>query len=415
MKQINTIIQQFIIPIVLLGLLLPITAEAQQQPPQQQAQQQAGAASPPGQWSQGQPVVSRVKDIASLEGAQENVLIGYGLVAGLAGTGDGRRGFTAQSLNNLVAGLGINVLQQEDISTEVVPDNVAAVIVMAVLPPFVRPGSKIDAHVFSIGRAESLQGGTLIPTPLLGGDDNVHGLAYGPLSIGGFRVATGGGGGNASVQENHPVSGRIANGVMVEGDPVMHDIIQEGRSLRWLLDKPDFKTASNMQREINSMTDSNIAMAEDAAAVRVDFDLTPNNEIVLGDKVFNSIVDAIAFVDDALVETDKPAKIVINERTGTIVAGNDIRVHNVVIAHGPLRITIQNVPQVTPLGLGQGATTITPQATADTEDKIAFIQGTTIADVVAQLNALGYTPRDLIAILQAMAAEGAIKAEIVMI
>lgn len=363
-----------------------------------------------------QPVVSRVKDIASLQGAQDNVLMGYGLVAGLAGTGDGRRGFTAQTLNNLINSMGVNVLPQEIISTEIVPDNVAAVMVMAELPPFVRPGSRIDAHVFSVGRAETLQGGTLIPTPLKGADGEFHGVAYGPISIGGFRAAAGGGGaGAAVVQENHPVSVRIPNGVVVEGEPVFHDILQEGRSLRWLLEQPDFKTASNMQRKINSMVGQNIAIAEDAAAVRVDLDVNQNGQILLGNQAFDSLVDAIAFIDDALVETDKVAKIVINERTGTIVAGHDIRVHNVIIAHGALRITIQNLPEVTQLGFGQGQVTMQPQVQVDQDNKVAYIQGTTIADVVAQLNTLGYSPRDLIAILQAMAAEGAIKAEIEMI
>ncbi|MEW6238128.1 MAG: flagellar basal body P-ring protein FlgI [Candidatus Omnitrophota bacterium] len=367
--------------------------------------------------AQGQPIVSRIKDIAELDGVQENVLIGYGLVAGLNGTGDGRRGFTAQSLNNMIAGMGINVVPPETITTEIVPDNVAAVLVMSSLPPFARPGTKIDATVFTIGRAESLQGGTLFPTPLKGADGQFHGMAYGPLSIGGFRAAAGGGGagaaGGASIQENHPVVGRIANGVMVEGEPVFQEVLQQGNSLRWLLYQPDFKTASNVQRKINSMASANIAVAEDAGAVRVDLNADAEGHILLGNQSFDSLVDAIAFIDDALVETDKKAKIVINERTGTIVAGHDIRVHNVVISHGSLRITIQNVPDVTALGFGQGMQTLQPTVSAQQgANQIAIIQGTTLGDVVSQLNALGYTPRDLIAILQAMAAQGAIKAEI---
>ncbi len=389
-----------------LGLCLsPVSrVHGQAAPPTAGANQQVG----------NQPVVSRIKDISQLQGAQENVLLGYGLVAGLAGTGDGRRGFTAQTLNNLIAGMGINVLQQEDITTEVVPDNVAAVMVMAVLPPFVRPGSKIDAHVISVGRAESLQGGSLVPTPLKGADGQFHGIAYGPLSIGGFRAEAGGGGaGGAAVQENHPVVGRIPNGVIVEGEPVIHQVVQEGNLLRWQLHNPDFKTASNMERKINSLVGSQVAYAEDASAVIVQIEPGPNGSVSLGDQEFESLVSAIAFIDEAMIETDKKAKIVINERTGTVVAGEDIRVNNVVIVSGPLRITIQNDPQVAQLGMGQGMQVNQPQVQAQQDgNQIAQIQGTTIGDVVGQLNALGYTPRDIISILQAMHAEGAIKAEI---
>lgn len=371
--------------------------------------------------SQGQPLISRVKDIAKLDGIQENPLVGYGLVAGLAGTGDGRRGFTAQTLTNLLAGMGINVLEPDIVSTEVIPDNVAAVMVMADLPPFKRPGTKINATVVSIGRAESFQGGHLLPTPLKGADGKIHGIARGPVSIGGF-VATGGGGGagqgSASVQENHTLVGYIPNGVIIEGEPVFHEVLQPGNTLRWLLHEPDFKTASNLQRKINSVCEGDIAVAEDASAIRVALDVDQEGKIILGDKGFNSLVDAIAFVEDVMVETDEPARIVINERTGTIVGGNDIRVRNTVVAHGPLRISIQTTPQTTPgdfFGQQPPQTTTQTQVQANQGDlKVAQVEATTVGEVVANLNALGYTPRDLIAILEAMSAAGAIKAEIVM-
>ncbi|MDX9753312.1 MAG: flagellar basal body P-ring protein FlgI [bacterium] len=369
--------------------------------------------------AEAQVLESRVKDIAKLDGIQDNPLLGYGLVAGLAGTGDGRRGFTAQTLANLIAGMGINVLQPELITTEVVPDNVAAVMVMANLEPFARPGSRINATVVSIGKASSLQGGYLLTTPLKGGDGQVHGLAYGPVSIGGFVVATGGGGGGAAaVQKNHQVVGLIPGGVVVEGEPVIHEVIQPGPSLRWLLTEPDFKTASNLQRKINSLCSEEIANAEDASAIRVNLGIDLEGKIKLGEQRFDSLVDAIAFVDDILVETDETAKIVINERTGTIVGGSNIKVRNVVISHGSLNITVQQTPEVTPGGLFGTEPVVTTQAQATAEEdtgKVHSFEAATVGQVVSSLTSIGYSPRDIIAILQSMSAAGAIKAEIVML
>ncbi len=368
-----------------------------------------------------QPIVARVKDIAQLDGIQDNPLIGYGLVGGLEGTGDGRRGFTAHTLANLLSGLGINVLQPDMIATEVIPDNVAAVVVLADLPPFARPGSRINCSVISIGRAASLQGGTLLPTALMGADGKPHGMAYGGLSLGGFVVAGGGGGGGASVQKNHTLVANIPNGVIVEGEKVSHNIIQEGTNLRWMLHTPDFKTAANLERKINSICQENIAIAEDASSILVRFDvidLGDTKKVRLGNNAFDSLVNAIAFIDETEIEVDEVAKIVINERTGTIIAGQNIRVRDAVIVNGALRITIQTTPEVSQPGVGAaaGQTTQTAQTqvTANEDDKVALIAGTTIGDVITNLNQLGYTPRDLIAILQNMAAAGYIKAEIVM-
>ncbi len=369
--------------------------------------------------STAQPLVARVKDIAALDGIQDNALIGYGLVGGLEGSGDGRRGFTAQTLTNLMAGMGINVLPPDVITTEVIPDNVAAVMVVATLPPFARPGSRINCSVLSLGRAKSLQGGTLIPTPLKGPDGKFHGIAYGALSLGGFVVSGGGGGGTASVQKNHTLVGTIPNGVIVEGEPVIHEFAQNG-VLRWLLHDPDFKTAANLERKINSICNDNVATAQDAGSIEIRFQPLGggNGQYALGRQVFPSLVNAIAFVDETEIEVDEPAKIVINERTGTVIAGQNIRVRDAVIAHGPLRITIQTTPEVSQPNVGaQGQTvqTAQTQVTATEGDKIAFVQGTTIGEVIANLNQLGYTPRDLIAILQNMAAAGYIKAQVEMI
>ena len=353
-----------------------------------------------------------------LDGIQDNPLIGYGLVGGLDGTGDGRRGFTAQTLNNLLAGMGINVLQPNVLTTELIPDNVAAVMVVANLPPFARPGTEINVTVVSVGRAESLQGGHLFPTPLKGADGNIHALAQGQVSIGGFKASSGGGRGGqglASVQENHALVGMIPNGGIVEGEPVIHNVVQEGNSLRWLLNKPDFKTASNMQRKINMMAGRPVAFAEDAAAVRVHLGLSQRGEIILGSQIFDSLVDVIAFIDEARIETDEPAKIVINERTGTIVAGQDIRVRDVVIAHGTLRISIQTTPEDPGWTAGRVPPVVTQQAdvTAERMTKWLWLKVPRWA-MVTNLNSLGHTPQDLITILQTMQAAGAIKAELVM-
>lgn len=360
---------------------------------------------------QAQPVVSRVKDVASLDGMQNNIIYGYGLVAGLEGTGDGRQGFTRQSLANMLGMMNVKVRPDE-----VIPDNVAAVWVEATIPPFVRPGQTIEASITSLGQAQSLQGGRLLPTPLLGADGKIHGLAQGAISIGGFRVeGGGGGGGGAVIQQNHTLVGIIPNGVIVEGELITHDVLQDGNSLRWLLNAQDFKTASNLERKINSAANLNISVAEDSGAVRVFVGMSPEGHFLLGNQAFGSLVSLIAFVDDLEIETDEPAKIVINERTGTVVAGQNIRVRNVIIAQGALRISIKSTEEV------QGGSLVDPgqvvqnvNVTAEENaPQIATVQGTTVGELVQELNALGYTPRDLIAIFESMAAAGAIKAQII--
>lgn len=230
----------------------------------------------------------------------------------------------------------------------------------------------------------------------------------------------GGGGGGASVQKNHTLVGTIPNGVIVEGKPVFQEFAQNN-SLVWLLHNPDFKTAANLERKINSICQGSVALAQDAGAVRVNFEEVQAGsmrKIKVGDRIFDSLVNAIAYIDETEIEVDETAKIVINERTGTVVAGQYIRVRDVVIAHGPLRITIQTTPEVSQPGIGGAGETVQTaqtEVTATEGDKIAIVQGTTIGEVITNLNQLGYTPRDLIAILQSMAAAGSIKAEVEMI
>lgn len=365
-----------------------------------------------------QVIISRVKDVARLDGLNTNTLIGYGLVAGLSGTGDGAAGFTAQSLNNLLISMGNNVVPQDQIAGQINPVNVAAVMVMAEMEPFVRPGGKIDATIISIGAAQSLQGGVLMTTPLKGADGETYGLAQGSVSIGGFVVAGGGGGGGgAAIQQNHTTVGIITEGVTLVGQNVNHDVLQQpGNILRWLLNNPDFKTATNLQNRINTATASRIATAEDGGAVRVEVDINQDGQIILGNRAFNSLVEAIAFIDELQIETDQPATIIINERTGTITGDVNIRVRNAIVAHGPLRLTIQSTPEVTPAGLGPGGEPVQVNqvdVTAEEGDKVAVIDGTTLGEVITNLNALGYTPRDLIAILEALAQQGAVNARII--
>ena len=351
---------------------------------------------------------SRVKDIAFVDGAQDNFLLGYGLVVGLSGTGDGSGGLTSTSLANMM-----NVLGQRATANDVDPSNVAAVVVSAVLPPFYRPGSRIDVTVSTIGASKNLQGGNLVQTPLMGADQRVHAVAMGPVSIGGFRVEGGGGGGGSSVvQQNHPTVGVVANGAIVEGDEVIHDLLVGGY-LRFNLFDPDFRTAHNMQESVNEALGQRAAQAINPAVIEIDVSQ-------LADTEFANIVDLVAFLEGLPVTTDMPARIVLNENTGTVVAGEGIRIHPVAIAHGFLCISITETQEKQPVaGIGAGAQvtdaeTTNVEITADVDPGgLFFVEGATVRELVDSLNQLGVNPRDLIAIFQALKRAGALKAELV--
>ncbi len=354
----------------------------------------------------GYSVISRVKDIAAVDGAQENQLIGYGLVIGLNGTGDSSSAFTKSSLANMLNALG-NRLTADDIDAS----NVAAVVVSAKLPPFARPGTTFDVAISSIGGAKSLQGGTLIPTPLLGGDNKIHALAQGPVSLGGFLVTGGGGGGgSASVQQNHTTVGRISGGATVEGDEVIQDIVQDGY-LRLNLHDPDFRTAYNLKETINEALNVKAAQATTMATVEIDLRQLVNTE-------YDNVVDLMAILGELPVRTDMEARIVINENTGTVVAGEHIRLHPVAIAHGNLNITISETQEaVTAPGIGAEAQIeklSNAQAQADVEPGgLYFVEGATVKELVDSLNQLGVNPRDLITIFQTLNVAGALNAKIV--
>ena len=340
----------------------------------------------------------RIKDIANIEGVRGNQLYGYGLVVGLNGTGDKNSTiFTNQSLVSMLKKL--NVMPEKDIKVE----NVAAVLVTAELPPFVKPGSRIDVKVSSIGDCESLQGGTLILTPLQGPDGNVYAVAQGSVSIGGFSA----GGGGAGAQKNHPTVGVIPNGAIIEEEVPMH--ILEGKKIKICLNSPDFTTAKRMSEAINKIyKNSSVAVDAGCIEVTVPEDYIKNNKVV-------SFISQIEQLD---VETDSRAKVVVNERTGTIIAGENVSISTVAIAHGNLVITIREKVKVSQpkVPLAGGETVAGTEKELQVKEKKArFIvvkESVSIKDVANALNAIGVTPRDMISIFQAMKRANALKADL---
>jgi len=344
----------------------------------------------------------RVKDLARVEGVRTNPLIGYGLVVGLQGTGDGTQAaFTIQSLANILRRSGIAVP-----ASAVRVRNVAAVTVTTDLPPFVRPGQNLDVQVSSLGDAKSLQGGTLLMTPLLGPDGNTYAVAQGSVSLGGSFL--GGGGGNA-VTKGHPTAGRITGGAVVEREvPVTLAGIS---SFRLLLNEPDFVTSARIAAAINSEFGKKVARAEDPVGVV----LTPPQEFV-GDPV-----GLLARVEAVLVRPDGVARVVINEKTGTVVMGADVRVSKVALAHGNLTVEVRTrleASQPAPLS-EKGETVVIPRTEVTAEEGpnrvLTLEDGVSVGDVVNALNALGVSSRDMIAIFQAMRAAGALHAELVLL
>jgi flagellar P-ring protein precursor FlgI len=338
----------------------------------------------------------RIKDIASLEGARENQLLGFGLVVGLNGTGD--KGLaTMQSIANMLARIGLTV-NPKDIQAK----DTAAVIVTATLPAFPKPGIKIDAVVSALGDSKSLQGGTLLLTPLKGPDQKVYGLAQGPVSLGGFSAASGG----AAVQKNHPTAGRVPNGAIIERG--LDIPLTRGDDIHIILHSPDFTTAFQVARTINEKMGGEYARALDPSQVKVK----------VPDDFLGGAMGFIAQVESLDVLLDIQARVVINERTGTVVMGERIRLSPVAISHGNLTIEVTTdfkVSQPPPFAPSKAETVVVPQTKMDIkEQKAALVEvsGITLGEVVRGLNALGVTPRDLIAILQALKSAGALKVEL---
>jgi len=350
---------------------------------------------------------ARIKDIAQIHGVRGNQLIGYGLVTGLNGTGDNMKKslFTLQAVYNMMSRNGITIDPGEMDSIKI--NNVAAVMVTANLPPFASSGSRIDIQVSSIGDASSLAGGTLLMTPLKGVDGKVYAIAQGPLAIGAFSY----GGKAASAQKNHPTVGHIANGAIVEGT-VPVDIGSDG-TLTYQLTEADFTTANNMTKAINRKFGEGTAYPLDSGTIAINI---PEHHQA-------HIVDFISSVENLDIEADSKARVVVNERTGTVVMGQDVKLSTVAVSHGNLNLIIRDSFDVTqPNPFSDGQTVITPGESDivvnEEEGQLMVIDlnnDVTIGDIANALNAIGATPRDLIAIFQAIKAAGSLHGELVIL
>lgn len=362
---------------------------------------------------------ARIKDIASIKGIRPNQLFGYGLVIGLNGSGDkGGTGFTIQGLVNMLERLGIHVSARD-----VKVSNVAAVMVSATLQPFSRVGKKIDVTVSSIGDAKSLQGGTLLLTPLRGVDGNVYALAQGPLAVGGFTAGGAAGGG---VVKNHPTVATISGGGTVEKEIPLP--LDEKEEFAMILNHPDFMTAARMVERINARFDEPLAKAVDSGTLK----------IRVPERFQGRVVTLFAELGRLEVTPDTEAKVIVNERTGTVVIGEKVRISTVAVAHGNLSIQIKEtreVSQIPPfygprdvrpsppvetedgvIVAPGGATVVTPEsdvAIAEEPSRLLLIpEGKTVGDLVRALNAIGILPRDLITVLQAVKAAGALHGDL---
>lgn len=340
---------------------------------------------------------ARLKDIADIEGVRPNQLIGYGLVVGLNGTGDGKSvEFTVKGISNMLEKMGIRVP-----SANVSVKNVAAVMVTGMLPPFARPGTKIDITLSSLGDAKSLQGGTLVFTPLKGADGNVYAIGQGPVSVGGFAVE----GGGDTAQKNHPTVGVIALGATVERS-IPFDLFQS-KKIRIVLRESDFTTMTRVVSRINNTLGRPFAVAVDGSSV----------EVPLEAEFAKNPINLVSLLENVDIDIDAPAKVVLNERTGTIIMGDHVRLGKVALAHGNLNIAIRQETQVSqpnPLGGGQTAVINNTDLNVGEEGGALQVVGgeVTLGDLVTALNALGATPRDLVSIFTALKRAGALYADL---
>ena len=344
------------------------------------------------------PASTRLKDLVSVEGVRDNQLVGYGLVVGLAGTGDKRTTiFSTQSLANMLERMGVSVAP-----TAIRVSNMAAVMVTATLPPFAQPGTKIDVTASAIGDASNLQGGMLLMTSLRGANGQVYAVAQGPVVTGGFVAGRGG----TSQTVNHPTVGRTPNGATVERAAPS---IEPTGQVRLQLRNFDFSTAARVTQAINSHFSgpAPVAHAENGALIAV---TTPA-------EWKDRVPEFIANIQDLSVEVDVPARIILNERTGTIVMGKDVRISPVAILHGSLSVQIQTDLLVSQPGpLSGGTTQIIPEQTVKAKDEpthnVVLNEGATVEELVRALTAIGSSARDIIAILQSLKSAGALEAEL---
>lgn len=343
----------------------------------------------------------RIKDIAYLGGENSEQILGYGLIVGLSGTGDSHRSvFTIQSITSMLKRFGITV-PQADLKTK----NVAAVMVTATLNAYLKSGAKFDVNVSSLGDATSLLGGTLLMTPLSGSDGNVYGYAQGSISVGGFDISTPTGG---RVAKNSTLAGRIPRGGLLQMEVSSH--VLQAEEISVFLKDPDMTTANNISNAINAKFGASTALASDAAEIKVK---------VPADKQAN-MVGFLAELEGLTVEIDYAAKVVLNERTGTVVSGSNVKIQSVTISHGGLNLSIKSYPVISQPGAFSNGTTavfnnLVPYASQDSSNTIAIQGASNVQEVAAALNSLKVSPKDIIAIFQALKEAGALIAELVII
>jgi len=368
---------------------------------------------------------ARLKDISTFKGIRSNELVGYGLVVGLNGTGDGRTTqFTVLTVVNMLERMGITI--PSDRITQIALKNVGAVMVTATLPPFSRAGTRIDVHVSSMGDATSLGGGTLLLTSLKGPDQQVYALAQGPVVTGGFAIS---GASGTGVQKNHPTVGIISKGAVIEKEVPF--LLEGKKELAIALFNPDFTTAEKMKETINRFMGGPYSKCVDSGTIKIS----------IPEPLQNNVAGWIASLEKLEVAPDSVAKVVLNEKTGTVVLGENVRISTVAVAHGNLSIQIKerlNVSQPLPFAPGPpagtppitisprettgtivapgGATVITPETSVTVKEEggpmMIVSSGANLGEVVRALNAIGATPRDLISILQSIKAVGALQADL---
>ncbi|SDJ35851.1 flagellar P-ring protein precursor FlgI [Billgrantia gudaonensis] len=341
----------------------------------------------------------RIRELASFAGVRDNVLVGYGLVVGLDGSGDQtmQAPFTGQSLTNMLSQLGITVPEGTNMQLR----NVAAVMVTADLPPFAQPGQRLDVNVSSVGNARSLRGGTLLMTPLKGADGDTYAIAQGNLLVAGAGAEAAG----SSVQVNQQAGGRIAGGAMVEQE-VPVNLGGENGLIELQLDEADFGTAQRVVSAINQEFGRPVAAARNGGVIALDGPLNANSRV--------NFMARVEQID--VTPTDAPAKVVFNSRTGSVVLNSRVTLRRAAVAHGNLSIIIDTQYGVSqPAPLGEGETVVVPDADIEIQEQDAYlrvVEGAELTEVVNALNALGATPQDLMAILEALKASGSLRAEL---
>ena len=354
----------------------------------------------------------RVKDVANIEGLEDLQIFGYGLVVGLAGTGDrSNTVFTTHSIRNMLKNMGVELPDKQ-----MTLRNVAAVMVTGTLKPFKKNGTRFDVVVSSIGDARSLEGGTLIMTPLQGPDGKIYASAQGPLATGGYDLRDRG---LAQSKKNHTLVGRIPDGAIVQQEYRFNNF--NGYDLALSLKQPDFSSAVNMAKAIDAYVigtlggKTKIAKAEDASTIRLNFALAQQE---IGGTAPIDLAEFIADIENVTFDVSMPARVVMNERTGTIVAGGNVKISEIAVTQGGIKVEIVNKPEVVqpqPFTMGQSVTVPNPEMVTEDKsmDMVVLDQTTTVGDLADALNSLGVSSRDIISIFQAIKEAGALQGQLI--